>query len=77
MGRKNRNFRFLNGLNGVNRFYYPYRFTPPELGGSRYLDITQEIKDQDLMMSDLDPNGSYTGVSKDGKSVPVQDADDL
>ncbi|HOJ47647.1 MAG TPA: hypothetical protein PLD48_02100 [Bacillota bacterium] len=77
MGRKNRSFRFLNGLNGVNRFYYPCRFTPPEIDGSRYLDITQEIKDPNWMTSNQDPNGSYTGVPTDGKHVPVQDADDL
>ena len=26
---------------------------------------------------DLDPFGSYTGVTKDPKETPVQDADDL
>jgi hypothetical protein len=77
MGRRNRNYKFLNGLNGVNRFYYPYRFTPPELGGSRYLDLSRDFNEQNIMKSDLDPNGSYTGVQTDDESVPVQDADDL
>ena len=27
--------------------------------------------------SDTDVNGSYTGVPKDRKEIPVQDADDL
>ena len=29
------------------------------------------------MQSNYDPNGSYTGVSKDPNEKPVQDADDL
>jgi hypothetical protein len=76
MGRRRRRFKFSNGLNGVDRFYYPYRFTPPELDGSRYLNISPEISGQDFS-SDTDPNGSYTGVPKDDSEVPVQDADDL
>lgn len=69
--------RLTNGLNGMNRFYYPYRSTPPELNGSRYLDINSDIASQDLLLSDTDPNGSYTGVPRDDNEVPVQDADDL
>lgn len=77
MGRKRRSFNFTNGLNGVNRFYYPYRFTPPEMNGSRYMDISSEIPGKDILYSDTDPSGSYTGVPRDDNEVPVQDADDL
>lgn len=31
----------------------------------------------ELIYSDTDPNGSYTGITKDGDNRPVQDADDL
>ena len=58
MGKKRRKYsrfhsenRFTNGLHGVNRFYYPYRFTPPELNGSRYLDINSELLMQDVIYS--------------------------
>ena len=74
---KRRSYRFSSGLNGVDRFYYPYRFTPPELGGARYLDISPEMLGQDLMFSDTDPNGMYTGVTEDDYDRPVQDVDDL
>ena len=75
MGRK-RKYRFRSGISGSDRFYYPNRYTPPELNGTKYYDICAEFLGQDLMFSDTDPDGSYTGVPKDG-SEPVQDADDL
>lgn len=31
----------------------------------------------DLFYSECDPNGSYTGITRDGDNRPVQDADDL
>ena len=37
-----------------------------------YNDIGKEI-----FLSDCDPNGSYTGITRDGDNRPVQDADDL
>ncbi|HAN21957.1 MAG: hypothetical protein A2Y15_05730 [Clostridiales bacterium GWF2_36_10] len=77
MGKRRRRYNFMSGLNGVDRFYFPYRFTPPELGGSRYLNISPESIGDDLLFSDTDPNGSYTGVPRDDNEVPVQDADDL
>lgn len=75
MGRK-RKYRFSNGINGTDRFYYPYRYMPPELNGTRYLDLCAEFSGSDLMLSDTDPDGSYTGVPTDD-TQPVQDADDL
>ncbi len=72
---KRRKYRF-SGINCTNRFYYPYRYMPPELNGTRYYDICQEFAGQDLMFSDTDPDGSYTGVPRDDL-YPVQDADDL
>ncbi|PKM61386.1 MAG: hypothetical protein CVU97_07230 [Firmicutes bacterium HGW-Firmicutes-21] len=77
MGKRRRRYKFTNGLNGVDRYYYPFRFTPPELDGSRYLNINPDFIGQDIMYSDTDPNGSYTGVPRDDNEVPVQDADDL
>lgn len=32
---------------------------------------------RDVLLSDTDPNGSYTGITRDGDDRPVQDADDL
>ncbi|MBR6593956.1 MAG: hypothetical protein IKK83_02060 [Clostridia bacterium] len=32
---------------------------------------------RELLYSDTDPYGSYTGITKDGDDRPVQDADDL
>lgn len=77
MGKKRKKYKFSNGLNGVNRFYFPYRYTPPELGGSRYLEISPEFLGQDLMFEDTEPYGGYTGVLKDDNEAPVQDTDDL
>ncbi|MBQ3081865.1 MAG: hypothetical protein IJC49_05380 [Clostridia bacterium] len=31
----------------------------------------------DIFLSDCDPNGSYTGITRDGDNRPVQDVDDL
>lgn len=31
----------------------------------------------DNFLSDCDPNGSYTGITRDGDNRPIQDADDL
>lgn len=31
----------------------------------------------DIFLSDNDPNGSYTGITRDGDNRPVQDVDDL
>lgn len=77
MGRK-RKYRFPNGINGVDRFYHPYRSTPPAIfkNGLNYIDISAETSRPCDMFSDTDPNGMYTGVSRDG-SEPIQDADDL
>lgn len=35
-----------------------------------------ELGDE-MFYSDSDPNGSYTGITRDGDNRPVQDADDL
>lgn len=32
---------------------------------------------RDVLFSDTDPDGSYTGIAKDNDEKPVQDADDL
>lgn len=32
---------------------------------------------RDVLFSDTDPNGSYTGIAKCDDEKPVQDADDL
>ena len=74
--KKRRRYRFQSGINGVDRYYYPYRYTPAELTGTKYLDICPEFLGQDQMFANTDPEGSYTGVPRDG-GEPLQDADDL
>lgn len=32
---------------------------------------------EEMFYSDSDPNGSYTGITRNGDDRPVQDADDL
>lgn len=32
---------------------------------------------RDVLLSDTDPDGSYTGITREGDDRPVQDADDL
>ena len=33
--------------------------------------------DEEIMFSEFDPLGSYTGISENEFSIPIQDADDL
>ncbi len=74
--KKNKKPSNLVSPHGSDRYYYPYRYTPPELNGTKYLDISAEFSGQDQMFAHFDPQGSWTGISDDG-SPPVQDADDL
>ena len=62
--KKRRRYRFQSGINGVDRYYYPYRYTPAELNGTKYLDICPEFLGQDQMFANTDPEGSYTGVPR-------------
>lgn len=76
---KQRRYRFPQGINGVDRFFYPKlhphpQASPNDINGTRYFDISNNLGID--MYSDTDPFGQYTGVSRDGL-VPLQDADDL
>ncbi len=76
---------------GANRFYYPVseRRTFMGLSGMSGIDPALQVTDNslfndtksfsndaDLFNNNADPQGSYTGVPRDG-GRPIQDADDL
>ncbi len=62
---------------GANRFYYPEseRRTFMGIPGLVGMDPALQVTDNSFN-NDTDPQGSYTGVPRDG-GIPVQDADDL
>lgn len=77
---KRRRYRFPQGINGVDRFFYPKlhphpQASPNDISGLGYYDGSPNYYGND-MYSPTDPFGQYTGITKDG-SVPLQDADDL
>lgn len=77
---KRRRYRFPQGINGLDRFFYPNlhphpQANPIDLSGTRYLDIHAHNYDNN-MYSETDPFGQYTGLPADG-GMPLQDADDL
>lgn len=77
---KRRKYRFPQGINGLDRFFYPNlhphpQASPGDLRGSGYFDISDNSFGSN-MYSETDPFGQYTGITKDG-SMPIQDADDL
>ncbi len=53
----------------VKSFAKPYSHRQNVMGIDAY--------DDNLFISDSDPNGSYTGITRDGDNRPVQDVDDL
>ena len=71
---KRRQYRFPQGINGVDRYYYPRRQTFPDASPTNYVT---ELFGNNETESNSDILGSYTGFPKDGTSIPVQDADDL
>ena len=71
---KRRQYRFPQGINGIDRYYYPRRQTSPDVNPTNYVTELFGYNDTD---SNSDILGSYTGVPKDGTSIPTQDADDL
>ncbi len=85
---KQRNYRFPQGINGTDRFYYPHRhanqgnfpniiFNGNTANGSRYFDISEGFEYGSDMFSNTDVWGSYTGIPTDETDRPIQDADDL
>jgi hypothetical protein len=62
---------------GCNRFYYPVseRRTLTGVSGISGTDPALQVTDNTLY-DGTDPQGSYTGVPRDG-GRPTQDADDL
>ncbi len=77
---KRRNYRFPQGINGVDRFFYPKlhphpQADPMDIRGAGYYDMSATQYGSN-MYSDTDILGSYTGITEDG-SMPTQDADDL
>ncbi len=79
MGKRKR-YRFPQGINGIDRFFYPHlhphpQTSPNDISGTRYFDLTDDSYGSN-MYSETDPFGQYTGMTFDG-SMPIQDADDL
>ena len=76
MGKHRNNYRFPQGLNGVERLFHPFlhphpQANPNDIKGSGYVENYASN-----MYSSTDIFGSYTGITEDG-SMPIQDADDL
>ncbi len=84
---KRKNYRLPQGINGVDRFYFPHRHATQgifpnitfngDVNGTRYFDISEGFELGSEMYSPTDPFGSYTGVPMDETDRPIQDADDL
>jgi len=47
------------------------------MGNNNKSDVYYDNIGTELFISDSDPNGSYTGITRDGDNRPVQDVDDL
>ena len=77
MDKKKKKRVFPRDIRKNSRFFYPYSHRPTDISGSQFLDISPEMLGDDLLFSDTDPGGSYTGVPGEPDDVPVQDADDL
>lgn len=60
----------------VKSFAKPYSHRRSVMGIDAY-DLSDDNIGNDLFLSDSDPNGSYTGITRDGDNRPVQDVDDL
>ena len=71
---KRRQYRFPQGINGVDRYHYPRRQMSPDNTPTNYVTELFGSNEADY---NTDILGSYTGVPKDGTIVPTQDADDL
>lgn len=56
-------FEPKNQKSSINRMFFP--------NGKKYQE------DDDVMFSEFDPFGSYTGVCENEFDRPIQDADDL
>ncbi|MEG1742710.1 MAG: hypothetical protein RR246_00920 [Clostridia bacterium] len=68
--------KFAPKKQGENRFYYPISGKPLILTDVRMQSDIPYSVGNDLLKSDFDPNGSYTGIPSDNV-LPTQDADDL
>ena len=77
MEKKKKKTAFPKDIRKNSRVCYPYNQRPIDISGNQFLDISPEMLGEDLLFSDTDPNGSYTGVPRETDDVPVQDADDL
>ena len=60
----------------VKSFVKPYSHRRTAMGIDAY-NLSEDNIGNDLFLSDNDPNGSYTGITRDGDNRPVQDVDDL
>ncbi len=64
-------------LYGENRFKYP-KMPEIEVPNIMYpFGLPEPLIGADMLSSDIDPNGMYTGVPADRSERPIQDADDL
>lgn len=76
MEKKKKKTAFPKDIRKNSRFFY-LTTAAVDISGNQFLDISPEMLGEDLLFSDTDPNGSYTGVPRETDDVPVQDADDL
>lgn len=60
----------------VQSFVRPFENKANLMKGDALRNYYDQIG-KDIFLSDCDPNGSYTGITRDGDDRPVQDADDL
>ncbi len=64
-------------LFGENRFKYP-KMPEIEVPNIMYpFGLPEPLIGADMLSSDTDPNGMYTGVPREIGETPIQDADDL
>ncbi len=71
---KRKKYRFPQGINEIDRYYFPHRNPNPQLFPTNYVN---DLFGSREMLSESDVLGSYTGVPTDGYDRPIQDADDL
>ena len=69
--------RFFQGINQTDRYIHPRRQSERNIFNSdNPTNYVIDLFGNDLT-SDTDYFGSYTGVPKDERDSPLQDADDL
>ena len=70
--KKRKKNKINNSVNNYHQMNYKYGRNGIIFPGSRDYQDNDEI-----MFSEFDPFGSYTGISENDLDKPIQDADDL